>query len=158
MTPTPILMTWPSCWIPPVERSDREGIALRPQGRRGEMQASAQERLTQPTAGQVGPQPQADLGHRPGEFHHEEAGQRMGGQFVRGEVLLSPSGGIQQLGQVIRIGVGVIEGVLARIPPGGNRVCVSCRHWPDRELQHRHTVHPTNQPAIRRLGSASAAK
>jgi hypothetical protein len=31
-------------------------------------------------------------------------------------------------------------------------VCVHRFHWPDREFQHRHTVHSTNKAVIRRLG------
>ena len=55
---------------PAVECSYCEGIALCSERRRGEMQAGAQERVTQATAGQVGPQSQADLGREPGELHH----------------------------------------------------------------------------------------
>src|SRR5580658_3887282 len=43
---------------PAVERRHDQGVALRPERRRGEPQAGAEERLTQPVAGKARPQSQ----------------------------------------------------------------------------------------------------
>jgi hypothetical protein len=70
-------------------------------------------------AGEIGPQSQPDLCLRPGELHLPETGQLVVCYLVGGKVPLPPFAWIQQLGQVIRVGVGVgvVEGVLARLPP-----------------------------------------
>ena len=81
-------------------------------------------------AGEVGPQSQPDPCFPPGELHHQETGQLMVRFLVGGKVPLPPFRWVQQLGQVIRVGVGVVKGVLARVPPRGDRVCVHCRHGP----------------------------
>ena len=62
---------------PAVERSHREGVALRSQRRGGETQAGTDKGLAEPAASEVGPQGQPDFCHAPGELDHQETGELM---------------------------------------------------------------------------------
>ena len=104
-------------------------------------------------AGQIGPQSQPDLRHPPGELHHQDTGELTLRPVIGGKVPPPPFGGIQQFRQVVRVGVGVVKGVLARVPPRCNRVRVRCRHRPDHELRRCHIAEPTSLAGVKPLAN-----